>query len=120
MSCAIQDSEGTILLKAIIHGRQTPNLKVVNVSKNLLGFKFGSGLIAMLIDAQSNAQEETMQAVSKSNGKLNKFDSLDHFSLKRIDLEYNKLSHLVIQTVEKLLSNLCNFKDQAKVHQNFI
>ena len=96
MSCAIQDAEGSMLLKVIIHGRKTPNLRAVNLSKNLLGFKFGSGLIAMLIDAQSNAQEETMQAVSKSNGKLEKFDSLDHFSLKKIDLEYNKLSHLVI------------------------
>lgn len=47
---------------------------------------------------------------------MNKFDSLDHFSLKKIDVEYNKLSYLVIQTVEKLLKNLCTFKEQAKIH----
>ena len=34
VSCAIQDAEGAILLKAIIHGRQTPNLRAVNLSKN--------------------------------------------------------------------------------------
>ena len=55
VSCAIQDAEGGTLLKALIHGRQTPNLKYVNLSKNLLGFKFGSSLIALLIDAQSMA-----------------------------------------------------------------
>ena len=64
VSCSIQDSEGGIVMKALIHGRQTPNLKSVNLNKNLLGFKFGSTLIAQLIDAQSNAQEETMNSVS--------------------------------------------------------
>ena len=57
-----------------------------------------------------------MKSVSANNGKVGKFDSLDHFSLKKIDLEYNKLSYLVIQTVDKLLKNLCHFKEQAKVH----
>ena len=95
-SCSIQDAEGSILMKALIHGRRTPNLKCVNLSKNLLGFKFGSTLIALLIDAQSMAQEETMNSVSQSHGQVDKFDSLDHFSLKKIDVEYNKLSYLVI------------------------
>ena len=47
-----------------------------------------------------------------------RFESLDHFVLEKIDLEYNKLSHLVVQTVDKLLKNLQQFKDQAKYHQN--
>ena len=64
VSCAIQDAEAGILLKALILGKQTPNLKSVNLSKNLLGFKFGSTLIALLIDAQSMAQDETMNSVS--------------------------------------------------------
>ena len=55
-------------MKALIHSRRTPNLKCVNLSKNLLGFKFGSTLIALLIDAQSMAQEETMNSVSQSHG----------------------------------------------------
>ena len=45
-----------------------------------------------------------------------KFESLDHFSVEKIDLEYNKLSFLVIQTVEKLIKNLHQFKEQAKLH----
>ena len=48
----------------VILGRKTPNLKTLNLSKNQLGFKFGASLIAQLIDAQSIAQKETMEAVT--------------------------------------------------------
>lgn len=54
-----------------------------------------------------------MKAVAKSTSKgdgnnqaLIKFESLDHFALESIDLQYNKISFLVIQTVEKLIKNL--------------
>ena len=49
-----------------------------------------------------------------------RFESLDHFAVEQIDLEYNKLSYLVIQTVEKLVKNLNNFKEQAKFHENML
>ena len=47
----IQDNEGQELCKAVILGKSTPNLKILNLSKNQLGFKFGASLIAQLIDA---------------------------------------------------------------------
>jgi len=47
-----------------------------------------------------------------------KFESLDHFAIEKIELQYNKISFLVIQTVEKLIKNLSQFKEQAKLHQN--
>ena len=95
-------------MKSLIIGKVTPNLKAIELRKNNLGFKFGSNLIALMIDAQAMAQEETINEVnqSKAAGYTIKFTSMNHFSLRRIDLSYNKLSHLVIQTVERLLKNL--------------
>ena len=61
-----------------------------------------------------------MKAVTKKSAsgtpQMIRFESLDHFNIEQIDLEYNKLSFLVIQTVEKLLKDLHQFKDQAKLH----
>ena len=60
------------------------------MQRNTLGFKFGASLIALLIDAQSVAQKETMKAVAKTGkgdaASLIKFESLDHFALESIDL----------------------------------
>ena len=87
-------------------GKQTPCLKTLCLAKNQLGFKFGASLIAQLIDAQSIAQEETMKAVVGSSApdqppdRVIKFESLDHFAVEKIDLEYNKISMLVIRAVE--------------------
>lgn len=49
---------------------------------------------------------QSSNAASSADQQCIKLESLDHFALEKIDLEYNKLSHLVIQTVEKLLKNL--------------
>ena len=35
-----------------------------------------------------------------------RFESLDHFAIEKIDLEYNKISTLVIRAVEQQLKNL--------------
>lgn len=81
-------------------------MKTLCLAKNQLGFKFGASLIAQLIDAQSIAQEETMNAVVGSSApdqpadEVIKFESLDHFAIEKIDLEYNKISMLVIRAVE--------------------
>ena len=47
-----------------------------------------------------------------------RFESLDHFAIEKIDLEYNKISMLVVRAVEQQLKNLHQFKEQAKLHQN--
>ena len=53
-----------------------------------------------------NAVAGQKKGPSSSKQSIIKFESLDHFAIEKIDLEYNKLSFLVIQTVEKLLKNL--------------
>lgn len=55
--------------------------------------------------------QNTGPAPTNSQQSLIKFESLDHFALEKIDLQYNKISFLVIQTVEKLLKNLHQFKE---------
>ena len=65
-----------------------------------------------------NANNSAAGATSQSD--MIRFESLDHFAVEQIDLEYNKLSYLVLQTVDKLVKNLNNFKEQAKFHENML
>ena len=43
-----------------------------------------------------------MKVVKSSDNQqtMMKFDSLDHFALDKLDLEYNKISILVVRAVE--------------------
>ena len=76
------------------------------------------------MDAVTNKKKSVPNANnaagSTSQSDMIRFESLDHFAVEQIDLEYNKLSYLVLQTVDKLVKNLNNFKEQAKFHENML
>jgi hypothetical protein len=69
------------LVDAIIHNSKFIE---VDLSRNLLGFKFGAHLITTLI----NLRQKT--------------------SLKLLDISYNNLSYLVLNSINRLLDKITN------------
>jgi len=65
----------------ILHSQ---TIKEVDLSRNLLGFKFGSHLITRLISVRKVG------------------------SLKLLDLSYNNLSYLVMNSINRLLDKITN------------
>ena len=57
---------------------------------------------------------------NNTKGETLKFDFLDNFNLLYIDLEFTKVSSLVQKSIEKLLAELVEFKEQARIHENLI
>jgi len=107
-------------------GRKTPCLESVGLSRNQLGQKFGQQFIAVLVEAIEVAKQEaielvTSRAAAGDLGNQNlQFDTLEHLILKKVDLSHNRISSNILNTIQALLKDLEEFKEQAKIHQNYI
>ena len=81
------DPLAKVLLYEIASSKTCP-LKVLNISKNNLGFKTGAYLMTLLI-----AKKKTR--------------------LRKVDLSYNTISDLVQNSIDKLFSELVTLNDTA-------
>ena len=70
------------------------NIQEADLSRNLLGFKFGSHLITILININSAT------------------------SLKLLDLTYNNLSYLVMNSINRLLDKITNNRTISSAEMN--
>ncbi len=83
-------------------------------------------MIALFLEAIEIAKQEAMDLVKSSAaaGELGnqnlQFDTLEHLILKKIDLSFNKISANILGSIQALLKDVEEFKEQAKIHQNYI
>jgi len=87
---------------------------------------FGYQVIQTLHSVIETAKQEATELVSThaATGELTnsnlQFDTLKHLVLQKIDLTGNKISTNIHNSIIGLLIDIKDFKDQAKIHQNYI